>query len=50
MLSGEFRYLTDGYGEGIFSSAYLPNDKEYDDEDRKAIFMIINGHQAAFHA
>jgi len=38
MLSGEFRYLTDGYGEGIFSSAYLPNDKEYDDEDRKAIF------------
>ena len=38
MLSGEFRYLTEQYGEGIFNGSYLPNDKEYDDEDRSSFF------------
>ena len=38
MLSGEFRYLTENYGEGIFNGSYLPNDKEYDDEDRTSFF------------
>ncbi|MDN3453498.1 LPS assembly protein LptD [Psychrobacter sp. APC 3350] len=38
MLSGEFRYLTENYGEGIFNGSYLPNDKEYDDENRTSLF------------
>nr|WP_227677154.1 LPS assembly protein LptD [Psychrobacter urativorans] len=38
MLSGEFRYLTEGYGEGVFSGSYLPNDKNYDGEDRSSFF------------
>ena len=38
MLSGEFRYLTENYGEGIFNGSYLPNDKKYDDEDRTSFF------------
>ena len=38
MISGEFRYLTENYGEGTLNTAYLPNDKEYKDEDRTALF------------
>ncbi|TXD98642.1 LPS-assembly protein LptD [Psychrobacter frigidicola] len=38
MLSGEFRYLTENYGEGIFNGSYLPNDKEYDGKDRSSFF------------
>ncbi|WP_298978133.1 LPS assembly protein LptD [uncultured Psychrobacter sp.] len=38
MLSGEFRYLTEDYGEGILNGSYLPNDKEYDGEDRSSLF------------
>lgn len=38
MLAGEFRYLTENYGEGIFNGSYLPNDKEYNDEDRASFF------------
>ncbi|MDN6308263.1 MAG: LPS assembly protein LptD [Psychrobacter sp.] len=38
MLSGEFRYLTEDYGQGIFNGAYLPNDREYGDEDRSSFF------------
>ena len=38
MLSGEFRYLAENYGEGIFNGSYLPNDKEYDGEDRSSLF------------
>lgn len=38
MLSGEFRYLTQDYGSGIFNGSYLPNDKEYDGEDRNSFF------------
>ena len=38
MLSGEFRYMTEQYGEGVFNGSYLPNDKEYDGEDRSSFF------------
>ena len=38
MVSGEFRYLTENYGEGIFNGSYLPKDKEYNDEDRTSFF------------
>ncbi len=38
MLSGEFRYLTENYGEGIFNGSYLPNDKEFNGEDRDSLF------------
>ncbi len=38
MLSGEFRYLTQDYGSGIFNGSYLPNDKKYDGEDRNSFF------------
>lgn len=38
MLTGELRYLTDNYGEGKLTAAYLPNDKEYQDEDRRGFF------------
>ena len=38
MLSGEFRYLTENYGEGIFNGSYLPSDREYGDEDRSSFF------------
>ena len=38
MLSGEFRYLTENYGEGIVNGSYLPNDREYDGEDRSSFF------------
>ncbi|WP_442793102.1 LPS-assembly protein LptD [Psychrobacter sp. PL15] len=38
MLSGEFRYLTEQYGKGIVSGSYLPNDKEFDGEDRSSLF------------
>nr|WP_318779363.1 LPS assembly protein LptD [Psychrobacter sp. FME5] len=38
MLSGEFRYLTEDYGEGIFNGSYLPNDRKYNDEDRSSFF------------
>ncbi len=38
MLSGEFRYLSENYGEGIFNGSYLPKDKEYNDEDRTSLF------------
>ena len=38
MLSGEFRYLTEEYGEGVFNGSYLPNDKKYDGEDRSSLF------------
>ena len=38
MLSGEFSYLTPEYGSGIFNGSYLPNDKEYNGEDRNSFF------------
>lgn len=38
MLTGEFRYLTDGYGSGNLTASYLPKDKQYDDKDRSSVF------------
>lgn len=38
MINGEFRYLTENYGQGTLNTAYLPNDKEYSDEDRTGVF------------
>lgn len=38
MLSGEFRYLTENYGEGRLTGSYLPNDRKYDNEDRSSFF------------
>lgn len=38
MVSGEFRYLTENYGGGTINAAYLPNDNEYNDEDRSSLF------------
>lgn len=39
MLSGEFRYLTDDFGEGIINGSYLPSDRKYNDEDRSSLFF-----------
>lgn len=39
MLMGEFRYLTENYGAGDLSAAYLPRDKQYFDKDRSRVFF-----------
>lgn len=38
MITGELRYLTENYGYGELTTAYMPRDKNYDDEDRTGIF------------
>lgn len=38
MLTGQFRYLTDGFGQGEVTGSFLPNDKEYNDQDRNSLF------------
>lgn len=38
MITGEMRYLTENYGHGQLTTAYMPKDKKYDDEDRAGIF------------
>lgn len=38
MITGEMRYLTENYGHGQLTTAYMPRDKKYDDEDRAGIF------------
>ena len=38
MLTGEFRYLTEKFGYGSVLGSYLPNDKQYNDEDRKRFY------------
>ncbi|PNK61410.1 LPS assembly protein LptD [Psychrobacter sp. FDAARGOS_221] len=42
MLTGELRYLTENFGEGSLTSAYMPDDKEYNREDRSAVFYRHN--------
>lgn len=37
MLTGEFRYLTKNYGEGVLIGSYLPSDRKYDNKDRKRV-------------
>lgn len=38
MLTGEMRYLTENFGEGKLTAAFMPQDKEYNDEDRRGVF------------
>ncbi|EBK2343962.1 LPS-assembly protein LptD, partial [Salmonella enterica subsp. enterica serovar Enteritidis] len=33
-----FRYLTEKFGYGSLTGSYLPNDKQYNDEDRKRFY------------
>jgi len=40
MAEGEFRYLTENFGEGRVWGGYLPSDKEYNDEDRKEFHFL----------
>ena len=35
MLEGEFRYLTENFGQGQLFGGYLPSDDDYNGEDRK---------------
>ena len=42
MAEGEFRYLTENFGEGNIWGSYLPNDKEYGKEDRKDLHLLHN--------
>lgn len=37
MLEGEFNYKTANFGEGTISGGYLPNDPDYNDQDRKSL-------------
>lgn len=37
MLTGEFRYLTRHVGTGKLVGSYLPNDRKYDQQDRKRL-------------
>ena len=40
MLEGEFRYLTENFGQGTIWGGYLPSDKSYDDQDRKDLHVL----------
>lgn len=42
MLDGEFRYLTENYGEGRIWGGYLPSDESYGDKDRKDLHFLHN--------
>ena len=42
MLEGQFRYITENFGEGKISGAYLPEDKKYNDQDRKDLKFLHN--------
>ncbi len=35
MAEGEFRYMTENFGQGKFQGGYLPSDGLFDEEDRK---------------
>lgn len=37
MLDGQFRYLTENFGAGEIFGGYLASDKDYNNEDRKAL-------------
>lgn len=39
MLTGEFRYLTQNYGDGNLTMSYLPNDSQYADQDRSSVLF-----------
>lgn len=42
MLDGEFRYLTENYGEGRIWGGYLPSDESYGNKDRKDLHFLHN--------
>ncbi|BCT88825.1 LPS-assembly protein LptD [Acinetobacter variabilis] len=42
MLDGEFRYLTENYGEGRIWGGYLPSDESYSNKDRKNLHFLHN--------
>ncbi|RZG44112.1 LPS-assembly protein LptD [Acinetobacter wuhouensis] len=42
VAQGEFRYLTENFGQGSIWGTYLPNDREYNDEDRKDLHFLHN--------
>ncbi len=42
MLDGEFRYLTENYGEGRIWGGYLPSDESYSNKDRKDLHFPHN--------
>ncbi|WP_066802104.1 LPS-assembly protein LptD [Moraxella oblonga] len=48
MLTGEFRYLTQNLGSGILTGSYLPNDKNYDDQDRSRLFYDHDWHSKKY--
>lgn len=37
MLEGEFRYLSDGYGEAKIEGGFLPSDNDYGDKNREYV-------------
>lgn len=40
MLEGEFRYLTENFGQGQIWGGYLASDNKYNDEDRKDFHFL----------
>lgn len=40
MLNGEFRYLTENFGQGRIFGGYLPSDRKYNKEDRKDLHIF----------
>lgn len=42
MIEGEFRYLTENFGQGMLWGGYLPSDAEYNDQDRKDLHFLHN--------
>ncbi len=40
MMEGEFRFLTQNFGEGILWGGYLPSDRGYNDQDRKDLHVL----------
>ena len=42
LAQGEFRYLTQNFGDGSIWGSYLPSDRKYDDQDRKDLHLLHN--------
>ena len=40
MMQGEFRYLTENYGQGKIWGGYLPSDDRYNNQDRKDFNLL----------
>lgn len=48
MLTGEFRYLTESFGNGVITGSFLPSDRKYDHEDRSRLFFDHNWQSKKF--